>query len=358
MSTSGTSEPSVAAPEQRPRPSTVQEHLAGSSESWHGKVSSKTGPYQPQAGRYHLYVGLFCPFAHRVNIVRHLKGLTEAIDVSIVRAYPKGDAKGWPGWRFPKDEAEYPGSTVDKVFRSEYLHQVYFRADPDYKGRYSVPVLWDIETGTMVNNESLELMRDLQTSFDEILPPSYAQVTLYPEALRDRIDQVAAWVQRDLNTGVYKAGFAESQEAYDQNILPVFAALNRLEKMIHDNGGPYILGQALTEVDVMVYATVIRFDVVYVQHFKVNLGTIRHDYPQLYNWLKNLFWNVKGFRETTDFKHIKENYTKSHGDINPRAITPRGPWPDIESGYESNLKQVRIGGVLMPEVIELEASLA
>lgn len=340
----------------RPRPSTVAEHLAGTSDSWHGKITS-LGPFQPQRGRYHLYIGLFCPFAHRVNLARHLKGLTEIIDISVVKPYPKGDERGWPGWRFPLDENEYPAATVDHVFGSEYLHEVYFRADKEYKGRYSVPVLWDRETGTIVNNESLELLRDLQTAFDDLLPEKFAQFTLYPEHLRAKIDEVGQWMQRDLNSGVYKAGFADTQEVYDENVLPVFAALNKLEKMVAANGGPYILGQDLTELDVRAYATVVRFDTIYVQHFKCNLGTIRHDYPQLNNWLKNLFWNVQGFMETTDFKHIKENYTKSHGDINPKAITPRGPWPDVEEGWERDLKQVRIGGLTMPEVVELESKL-
>lgn len=339
-----------------PRASTVAEHLAGTSDSWHGKITP-AGPFTPRRGRYHLYIGLFCPFAHRVNLVRYLKGLTEIIDISIVKPYPKGDERGWPGWQFPKDGNEYPGATVDKIFRSEYLHEVYFRADKEYKGRYSVPVLWDRETGTIVNNESLELLRDLQTGFNELLPEDFAKVTLYPEHLRQKIDEVGEWMQRDLNTGVYKAGFADTQEAYDKNVLPVFAALNKLEKMIATTGGPYILGEDLTELDIRAYATVVRFDTVYVQHFKCNLGTIRHNYPQLNNWLKNLYWNVKGFKETTDFKHIKENYTKSHGDINPKAITPRGPWPDVEDGWEGDVRKLPVGGVNMPEVVELEKNL-
>jgi putative glutathione S-transferase len=145
------------------------------------------------------------------------------IDISIVKPYPKGDENGWPGWRFPASNDEYPGATVDGVFGSEYLHEVYFKADKGYKGRYSVPVLWDRETGGIVNNESAELMRDLQTGFNGLLldgddeDRGRAGVTLYPERLRRRIDEVAEWMQRDLNTGVYKAGFAETQEMYDRN---------------------------------------------------------------------------------------------------------------------------------------------
>ncbi|KIX00261.1 uncharacterized protein Z518_10400 [Rhinocladiella mackenziei CBS 650.93] len=340
----------------RPNPSTVTEHLAGTAQSWHGKITPD-GPFPPQRGRYHMYIGLFCPFAHRANLVRHLKGLTELIDISVVKPYPKGDERGWPGWQFPRSDDEYPGATVDHLFGSKCLHEIYFKADPQYKGRYSVPVLWDRQTETIVNNESAEIMRILQTGFNTILPEAYAQVTLYPEHLRQKIDEVSTWMQRDLNTGVYKAGFAGSQETYDKNVLPVFGALNKLEKMVAENGGPYILGQELTELDIRAYATLIRFDTVYVQHFKCNLGTIRHDYPQLNNWLKNLYWNVNRFRETTDFRHIKENYTKSHYDINPKAITPRGPYPDIEEGYEADLGKVKIGGITMPEVVEWEKQL-
>ncbi|EXJ79091.1 glutathione S-transferase [Capronia epimyces CBS 606.96] len=341
---------------RRPLPSTVAAHLSGSAQSWHGKITPD-GPFPPQKGRYHLYIGLFCPFAHRVNLVRHLKGLTELIDVSVVKPYPKGDETGWPGWQFPKTNDEYAGATVDRLFGSKCMHEVYFKADPEYKGRYSVPVLWDRETGTIVNNESAELLRDLQTAFNPLLPAEDARVTLYPEHLRQQIDEVSEWMQRELNTGVYKAGFAHSQEAYDKNVLPVFAALNKLEKMVAENGGPYILGDCLTELDIRAYATLIRFDTVYVQHFKCNLGTVRHDYPQLNNYLKHLYWNVEGFQETTDLKHIKENYTKSHHDINPQAITPRGPYPDVEEGYEPDLSRVPVGGVAMPEVLELEKQL-
>ena len=340
----------------RPAPTTVAQHLAGTAQSWHGKVTT-SGPFKPEKDRYHLYIGLFCPFAHRATIVRHLKGLQDILPLSVVRAYPKGDKNGWPGWQFPASEDEYPGSTVDHLFGSKYLHEVYFKSDAEYKGRYSVPVLFDTQTTDIVNNESAELLRDLQTAFDDILPAEKAKVTLYPEHLRARIDEVSEWMQRDLNTGVYKAGFAETQEDYDKSVLPVFAALNRLEKILRENGGPYILGKDMTELDVRAYATIIRFDTVYVQHFKCNLGMIRKEYPQLHNWLKRLYWSVPGFRETTDFKHIKENYTKSHGDVNPKAITPRGPWPDIEEGWEEDVSKVDVGGVMMPEVLEMEKTL-
>lgn len=275
----------------------------------------------------------------------------------MVKPYPKGDEKGWPGWRFPSSDSEYPGANPDPLFNSKFLHEIYFRADPDYKGRYSVPLLWDKKTNTIVNNESAELLRNLQTGFDTLLPDADAALTLYPAHLRARIDEIAEWMQRDLNMGVYKAGIARTQEGYDGAVPAVFAALNKLEKLIRHNGGPFVLGAELTELDVRAYATAARFDAVYVQHFKCNLGTVRHDYPQVNNWLKNLYWNVDGFRATTDFRHIKENYTKSHYDINPLAITPMGPWPDIEEGYEPDVSRVPVGRVKMPRVVELEEQL-
>ncbi|KAL1888100.1 hypothetical protein Sste5346_009787 [Sporothrix stenoceras] len=340
----------------RPTPSTVAQHLAGAPESWHGKITAD-GPHPPEADRYHLYIGLFCPFAHRANLVRHIKGLQDILPITVVKPYPKGDESGWPGWAFPATADEYEGATPDPLFGARYMHEIYFKANPAYPGRYSVPVLWDKNASTIVNNESPELMRDLQTGFNSLLPADKAAITLYPESLRAQIDAESVWMQRDLNTGVYKAGFATSQEAYDAAVPVVFAALNRLEKLIAKGGGPFILGKQLTELDVRAYATLIRFDTVYVQHFKCNLGTIRHDYPQTNNWLSYLYYHVPGFRETTDFRHIKENYTKSHKDINPRGITPMGPWPDVEPGYEPDLTKVRVGGVQMPQVLELEAKI-
>lgn len=251
--------------------------------------------------------GLFCPFAHRANLIRHLKGLTEIIDISIVKPYPKGDDKGWPGWKFPTADDPYQGSTPDQLFGSKYLHEVYFKEKKDYEGRYSVPVVWDKKTNQLVNNESLEILRNLNTGFNSILNDEYKEKDFYPENFRKEIDEVGKWMQSDLNTGVYKAGFAPDQATYDKNVIPVFRALNRLEKMLYKNGGPYILGPELTELDIRLYPTLIRFDTVYVQHFKCNLGTIRHDYPVLNEWMKNLYWNIPGFKETTDFRHIKEN---------------------------------------------------
>jgi putative glutathione S-transferase len=245
----------------RPTPSTVQQTLAGASTSWHGVIATNS-QFSPERDRYHLYIGLFCPFAHRVNLIRHLFNLQDIISLSTVKSYPKGDEHGWPGWQFPASEDEYPNATVDHLFGSKYLHEVYFRADPEYKGRYSVPVLWDKKLGTIVNNESAEIMRWLPGASSGFVNSTETMV-LYPEPLQGTIDEVSHWMQRDLNSGVYKAGFASSQGDYDREVLPIFAALNRLEKMLPHNGGPYLLGAQLTELDVRAYCTIIRFDVVY-----------------------------------------------------------------------------------------------
>ncbi|KAI2467265.1 glutathione S-transferase [Annulohypoxylon bovei var. microspora] len=330
---------------------------ANAEDGWHGVVAPGSR-FAPESGRYHLYIGYFCPFAHRANLVRVLKNLDSAIDISVVKAYPKG-GKGWsfPGANGPDDT--YEGSTPDKLFGSKYLHEVYFRADKDYKGKYSVPLLWDTKEDTAVNNESLELLRWLQTGFNEILPEGSPErnLNLYPDHLRAKIDEVTKWMTSDLNSGVYKAGFARDQAGYENGVIPVFAALNQLEQLIHKNGGPYILGKELTELDILAYVSAIRFDAAYVQHFKCNLGTIRGDYPVIHEWLKNLYWNVKGFRETTNIKHIKENYTKSHTDINPLSITPLGPYPDINSGVNLDFASIQPGVIAHPAVLEHQKAL-
>jgi putative glutathione S-transferase len=188
------------------------------------------------------------------------------------------------------------------------MHQLYFRDDPAYQGKYSVPLLWDKKTNRIVNNESAEMLRWLPRAFDSVLEDeSVKTIDFYPQGLRSKIDDIYPWLTSLICSGVYKAGFAPSQEPYEKNVVPLFAALNKLEALVYANGGPFVLGKNMTELDLLAYPTIVRFDTVYVQHFKTNLGMIRHDYPVLNNWLKNLYWNVEGFRESTDFLHIKEN---------------------------------------------------
>ena len=304
--------------------------------SWRHAIPSTTFPASPN--RYHLYVGLFCPFAHRVLVTRELKGLQDVLPLSIVKPYPKNDG----GWRFPANDEEYPGSTVDHLFHSKFLSEIYFRSDADYKGKYSVPVLWDKETNQIVNNESEDIMRMLNHAFDDFLPEDDPRRALdfYPKELREKIDKVNSWMMPDLNNGVYKAGFAATQEDYNKACLNVFKTLDRLESMLYDHGNLYILvvgnqqQQQPTELDIKLYTTLIRFDAIYQQHFKLMIRSIRHGYPHLHRWLKHFYWNLPGVKFTTDFRHIKENYSKSHTDINPKGITPLGPEPDVEPWTE------------------------
>ncbi|KAG8531505.1 uncharacterized protein KY384_003134 [Bacidia gigantensis] len=325
-------------------------HQPGSDDGWHG-VIAPGGRFAPEKDRYHLYFGLFCPFAHRANLVRHLKGLTAIVPTSIVRPYPRGGDQKFPSWIFPENDDEYPGATPDHLYHSKYLSEIYFKADPDYQGKYSVPLLWDKKLGTIVNNESAELLRWLPTAFDSILTHPIP-LDLYPLDLRPVIDMIGPWLQSHLNTGVYKAGFAADQVIYDKNVIPVFGALNKLEQLIHANGGPFVLGERLTELDIRLYATVIRFDMVYVQHFKCNLGTVRHNYPVLNTWLRHVYWAVPGFKDSTNSTHIKEDYTKGMPDINPKGITPMGPYPDVEVGAPSRdeWKNLKPGGIKLEEV--------
>ncbi|MCJ1295568.1 hypothetical protein MMC34_007131 [Xylographa carneopallida] len=301
--------------------------------SWRHELGSNDFPIEPD--RYYLYVGLFCPFAHRVIITRQLKGLQKFLPMSIIKPYPKEGG----GWRFPMTDSEYEDSTVDHLFHSAFLHDVYFKSPPaysKYEGKYSVPVLWDKKTNQIVNNESEDIMRQLNTAFNDLLPSDSDErhLDFYPELLHQQIDSVNRWLLPDFCGGVYRAGFAPDQESYNKACKVVFASLDRLEELLRSHNGPFILDKQMTELDIKAYATLIRLDTIYVQHFKVNIGTIRHNYPIVHRYLKNIYWNVTGVKETTNFRHIKENYSKSHSDINPKAITPLGPVPDIEPWTE------------------------
>lgn len=255
--------------------------------------------------------------------------------MSIVKPYPKNDG----GWRFPANDSEYPGSTVDHLFHSKFLSEVYFRCDSKYEGKYSVPVLWDKETNQIVNNESEDIMRMFNHAFDEFLPSDdkRRELDFYPKDLRAKIDDVNKWMMPNLNSGVYKAGFADTQEDYDKNCRLVFETLDRLESMLAEHDGLYVLGtKQPTEIDIKLYTTLVRFDTIYQQHFKLMIRSIRHGYPRLNRWLKNFYWNLAGVKETTNFRHIKENYSKSHVDINPKSITPLGPEPEVELWTEED----------------------
>jgi len=271
---------------------------------------SGDGGFPAEPGRYHLYVSLACPWAHRALIIRSLKGLEAMIGVSVVHWLMRGE-----GWTF----ADGPGVVPDTVNGAERLFEIYAKAEPGYTGRVTVPVLWDRERQTIVNNESSEIIRMLNTAFDGVgaKPGDY-----YPEALRPEIDEINARVYATLNNGVYRSGFATTQEAYEEAVNPLFDTLDWLEARLSD-GRPYLCGETLTEADWRLFTTLIRFDPVYVGHFKCNRRRIA-DYPHLSAYTKRLYEHP-GVADTVDFGHIKRHYYESHRQINPTGIVPVGP---------------------------------
>ena len=267
--------------------------------AWTGQLGDAQFPVE--AGRYHLYIGWFCPFAHRAFLTRKLKGLEEFVSISVVKPYPKDGG----GWRFPDNDDEYPGSTVDHLYHSSFLHEVYFKSPPfytGYEGKYSVPVLWDKKTEQVVNNESHEIARQLNVAFNHLLSPGSPQraLDIYPKDLQERIDNFNSWIMPDFNNGVYKAGFALDQQSYESACRSVFETMDHLESIVKSHGGPFILGHRFTEIDIKAYATLIRFDTVYVQHFKLNMGTVRHNYPYLHRSVKYRYIHLCPILTTLD----------------------------------------------------------
>jgi putative glutathione S-transferase len=299
--------------------------------------NAENSKFKPELNRYHLYVSMACPWAHRTLITRVLKGLTQIISVSVVHWHMDNN-----GWRFMnKEEASKRSSNSDILNGTEdHLHgfdrikQLYFKADPEYSGRFTVPVLWDKKLETIVNNESSEILRMLNSEFNSLLSSEYAELDLYPKDMREAIDEINSWIYDNINNGVYKTGFSTKQEVYDKEVVNVFNHLDKVELILAKNHeGPnkieFLLDNKITEADIRLFTTIVRFDAVYVQHFKCNLKMIRYDYPNIHNWLRLLYWKIPGFNETTDFHHIKCHYTKSHVGINPNGITPLGPVPDV-----------------------------
>lgn len=268
-------------------------------------------PFPAASNRYHLYVSLACSWAHRALIFRELKQLTEHIDVSIVSPYMLSN-----GWELTQN---FPGTTGDKLFGFEFAHQVYCKAQADYTGRVTVPILWDKKQDIIVSNESADIIRMFNSAFNDI---TGNHDDYYPKALRTEIDAVNDLVYNTINNGVYKCGFATTQEAYDEAIVPLFTSLDQLEQRLASKG-PYLCGNTLTEADWRLFTTLIRFDAVYVGHFKCNLRTIA-EYPHLRKYLKQLY-NHPGIAGTVNFDHIKTHYYFSHTTINPTQIIPQGP---------------------------------
>ena len=265
--------------------------------------------FEAEVGRYHLFVSYACPWAHRTLIARALKGLEDLISVSVV-----GATMLEHGWTFDTDD----GSTGDPLYGSEFLHQIYTRADMSYSGRVTVPVLWDTKTETIVSNESSDIIRMFNTAFDEL---GAAPGHFYPDDKRDDIDALNDRIYDTINNGVYKAGFATSQDAYEEAVQPLFGSLDWLEGLLGDKR--YLTGPELTEADIRLFTTLIRFDPVYVGHFKCNLKMLK-DYPNLWAYTRDIY-NHHGIKETVHMDHIKTHYYASHKTINPTGVVPSGP---------------------------------
>ncbi|MGI9949388.1 glutathione S-transferase family protein [Vibrio hyugaensis] len=268
--------------------------------------------FQPESGRYHLYVSLACPWAHRTLIFRKLKGLEKHIDVTVV--CPDMLSEGW--------QMGLP----EPLFGHTRMHQIYTQAKSDYTGRVTVPVLWDKKTNTIVSNESSEIIRMFNTEFNDL---TGNKDDYYPEQLQSVIDQWNDYIYPNVNNGVYRCGFATTQEAYEEAFDSLFAALDKIDAHLATHR--YLAGNKITEADWRLFTTLVRFDAVYVGHFKCNKQRIA-DYANIQGYLKELY-QVEGVAETTDFYHIKRHYYFSHTGINPTQVVPKGPDLDIESPH-------------------------
>jgi len=271
-----------------------------------------------EADRYHLYVSYACPWAHRTLLLRRLKGLEDVISVDVVDPHRKND-----GWEFAPEKE---GCTPDTVNGAEYLRDVYTAAQSDYTGRVTVPVLWDRETETIVNNESAEIIRMLDVDFDRL---ATNDVNLYPPGKRDEVDQLIEEIYEPINNGVYRAGLADSQSAYETAVDELFDALDHWDEQLEHQR--YLADDVLTEADVCMFTTLIRFDHVYHTHFKCNHRQIV-EYPNLREYVRELY-GLSGVAETVHIDHITEHYYRSHTDLNPSGIVPVGPDPWFEAEH-------------------------
>ena len=277
--------------------------------------------FPAESGRYHLYVSYACPWACRTLMVRQLKGLEDVISVSVVHWHLTEK-----GWHF-EDEM----GLTDHIHGVQYLRQIYEMAHPGYQGKVTVPVLFDTVSNRIVNNESSEIIRMLNSQFQDFA--KHPEVNLYPEEFQDEIDEINEWVYSDINNGVYKSGFAKTQEAYEDAVRPLFASLDRVERILSKKR--YLVGDQLTEADVRLFTTLIRFDVVYVGHFKCNLRRIE-DYPHLSNYVRDIY-QTGALADTVNFEHIKNHYYHSHRSVNPTGIIPVGPEIDFSTPHNRAL---------------------
>lgn len=275
------------------------------------------GGFKAEPNRYHLYVSLACPWAHRTTIYRKLKGLEDMISLSVVHPY-----MGDHGWTF----AEGPGVIADPIHHASYAYEIYTAAKADYTGRVTVPILWDKKTNTIVNNESSEIIRMFNSAFDEVgaLPGDFS-----PPELIAEIDDINTFIYSAVNNGVYKSGFATTQAAYEEAVNELFDALDELEVRLKDQR--YLVGNTITEADWRLFTTLVRFDAVYVGHFKCNVYRII-DYPNIWGYLRDLY-QVPGIAETVNMDHIKAHYYTSHANINPTGIIPVGPYLDFNTPH-------------------------
>lgn len=274
-------------------------------------------PHRPEAGRYHLYVSLACPWAHRTLILRRLKGLEQVVGVSVV-----DPLMGEMGWSF----GEPPEAVPQGMAPPQYLHQLYQQHDAHYTGRATVPLLWDLKANRAVSNESAEIIVMLDQEFQDL---AQDKTEYYPVELREEIDRINAWVYEAVNNGVYRTGFAGTQGAYEAAFKELFVALDELEKLLGERR--YLAGDRVTLADWRLFTTLLRFDPVYYVHFKCNLKRIG-DYPNLWGYLKELYqW--PGVKETCDLGHIKTHYYGSHKSLNPLGIVPIGPEYDLKTPH-------------------------
>jgi len=278
--------------------------------SFRDTISKDHEKFKPESGRYHLYVGYACPWATRALIVRELKDLNDHISVSVVHPDMLDN-----GWTF---DDSFDGATKDHLFNSEYLKDVYLKADPNITTSVTVPVLWDKKLNTIVNNESSEIIRIFNTAFNEL---TGNELDLYPLSFQEEIDKVNERVYHAINNGVYKTGFAKNQKAYDEAVTDLFDALDEMEARLENKN--FLVGDELTEADIRLMVTLTRFDIVYVTHFKCNVRRIK-DYKNLSRYTKALF-EVPAIKNAHNFKHIKRHYYYSHDSINPNRIIPKGP---------------------------------
>ncbi|HRO13985.1 MAG TPA: glutathione S-transferase family protein [Paracoccus sp. (in: a-proteobacteria)] len=279
---------------------------------------SGQGGFQAESGRYHLYVSYACPWAHRTLIFRELKGLAPHVGVSVVHPVMGGE-----GWAFATD---FDGATGDPLFGAAYLREVYLRADPHMTGKVTVPVLWDKQQDTIVSNESSEIIRMFDSAFDAL---TGSDVHFWPEDLRDKIGAVNDRVYPNFNNGVYRAGFAATQDAYDEAIGPVFETMAWADDVL--SRSRYLTGDRLTEADWRMFTSAVRFDTVYHTHFKCNRQWLR-DYPNLWAWTRELY-QMPGIRDTVRQDHITHHYYRSHPDLNPHGIIPINPVIDWDEPH-------------------------